>query len=464
MNTYSPIPNTLSFDLNGIHIEYKFTGGSTNPRFEGILFRNGFPVMVRLPGTRNVDEQGYQARLEMDMASISRDRISGAHLRIGDNVRALVPEWESLITNGYNHIKFPDDLMKRVVDFTLSEYERFLVGAVEAIESGVGDLGPHTHMWIFALEHELSLPSNLEIDLEELAHAYRVYEPKRDAIRAAQAARAAYMGPILHLTPHFISGNYVTFAVVNPDPLTKRRAEYRSREFLDDMDEFDAPAGWLIGLEDVAALLAQGYAASLPTRFFTSEAEFRNWFAPDAITAREVESAAKLDAERARIAAREARIKAEREQAGQDYEAWQKTITHDRVRTDLALPGTLDHARMIHLDWTLIRREPKTTPGAWYDTGDVWYEASFLGETIYKRIYGNADPLYVSEALANRMALNYWQEITAKPDVDKWATEILQGARAESEGRSYIGSREALRIVAQIGTETIQAVIAAHAS
>lgn len=241
----------------------------------------------------------------------------------------------------------------------------------------------------------------------------------------------------LTLKPETVLEDSVIFLIHRagalPQPV-KAAASYYDDDWLEDMDEFDKPAGYRISTQAAGKLIDQGFTLKLGDQTFDNRAAFEAYYAPQAIRERRDE-ARRLQTEKAQ------REQAEREAAGKNYEEWRTALVVDLVQTSSSPEG---------VDWTRIRHEPSTTPGTWYTTGDTWYEAQVEGQTIYKQSYGNAVLYYAPITLVDAWAQREWDRV-AEAERPHRACYILEGFVRATEHKACYGDDEMVRLVEALG-------------
>lgn len=178
-------------------------------------------------------------------------------------------------------------------------------------------------------------------------------------------------------------------------------AWYMSADELEDMDMFQSEPGWRYSLDAIAVLLRHGYTLSLRGETVTTEQQLRGLFTAEAKAAYR----ARVEAEReaAERARQEAARRAEDERTirGASYTIWQQVFVAGLVSTSIgpdASAGTYGAGG----PWEPVYRAEKGTPGAWYDTGDRWYQNS---AGVLRRDYGNASVWFASQETVDSWVL-----------------------------------------------------------
>jgi hypothetical protein len=198
------------------------------------------------------------------------------------------------------------------------------------------------------------------------------------------------------------------------------RADFWDEDFLEDCDLFLLPPGWrLFGADVPERLRAAGYEVEVVTKAELEEARRR---------LEEEERRAK-EAERQRL-----------EALGREYRAWREKATAGLVETTVAPVFYLSGPGARAVDgWTeldgvrsrLLAGWPPETPGAWYTTGDTWYEVVLQdGTRLLVRQYGSAILFYAPPEKARQWYLERWEEEVkrlgfqgAAANVRRWLAE-----------------------------------------
>jgi hypothetical protein len=150
---YEPTANVFSFDLQGIRCDLQFTGSANvTVGFDALLFRNDAPIMYEaFRGPRQIGIHAGYAGLSLRHFSLHGLYLYPGHVD-------LVPEWREIIGQEWapgNIINMPGELKSQIQEFIHNEFKRFVMGAVEAIEAGIGNLGKYDFLWRNAIEHEI---------------------------------------------------------------------------------------------------------------------------------------------------------------------------------------------------------------------------------------------------------------------------------------------------------------------
>lgn len=178
-------------------------------------------------------------------------------------------------------------------------------------------------------------------------------------------------------------------------------AGYWSADDLEDMDMFDATPGWRYSLDAIAALLRHGYTLDIRGETIATEEGLRGLFTAEAKAAyKERVTREREEAERARMEAKK-RSEEERAARGASYAIWQQTFLAGRVSSSIG-PDAGAGRYGAGGPWEPVYTAEKGTPGAWYDTGDRWYQNP---QGVLRRDYGNASLWFAPQEVVDSWVL-----------------------------------------------------------
>lgn len=178
-------------------------------------------------------------------------------------------------------------------------------------------------------------------------------------------------------------------------------ASYWSADDLEDVDMFDAVPGWRYSGAAIEVLLSNGYSLALRGATVTTIEQWRALWTNEAKAVYRTRIAQeRQDAERAEQE-RRAAAAAEREAKGAAYAAWQAEHLTGLVATSIG-PDASAGVYGASGPWERIYTAEKGTPGAWYDTGDRWYQNP---AGVLRRDYGNASKWYAPQKTVDEWVL-----------------------------------------------------------
>lgn len=234
-------------------------------------------------------------------------------------------------------------------------------------------------------------------------------------------------------------------------------AEYWSAEDVEEMGSYGEPTGWRYTRAALEVLLNEGYTLRLRGQLIATSDELRYALSPEGSAAAVKALADAEAAARAEAAEKAREEEARRQAAGEAYTAWREEHTVGLVETSAT-------AEYLQPGWEKIAFFDKTTPGAWYDTGDTWYRKTIDGNICYRCDYGSATVYWAPEFTVNAWCLEQFNDnpvgvtATVVRHVDeKWGWAWLGGDVYERL-LGLIGEDRIRRLHAQY-TERMQAVL-----